>query len=376
MRASLCNIEGCRRTVGHSGAHDQYPTRAWSFLSDKDKNKLSKAGFATPRGGEKGAYQNHVARDNKVIVPFERLSGLDLSHFRDGYVVRVYPDQYFSGPQKVRRDFPRQVIVGENAFVLYRTHDQYAAFPPLAGWKVRYLTKDGKATERRGGGATDHGHYVLRIAAHGNRGEIVEGPPQGIFAPEYCDAETNFLSKCVLAWLITRTIDSPYLASQAEWLEDILRAEGLLDLANFERRGLTRNGLTNCPLCLKQVRYAELHDTVSFSEEETLLNAAAQIVNATRSTIVNLFHVQPVTYSDVCHNARNVAWGHAICNTKLGQRRCYSLAELEDIGIKIATVRNGSVDTFAWASDSFEMLRSPRGAVWIRITSDHLSADE
>jgi hypothetical protein len=126
---------------------------------------------------------------------------------------------------------------------------------------------------------------------------------------------------------------------------------------------------------LKQIRYSELHETILFSEEDALLNAAAQIINATRSTIVNLFHVQPLTYSDVCHNAQNVAWGHAICNTKLGQRRCFSVVELEDMGIKIAALRHGRFETFAWASDSFEMLRSPKGAVWIRITSDHLEGD-
>lgn len=374
---ALCGTDGCRRRHGHSGSHELYPTKAWDFLSEKDKKKLAKAGFATPRGGEKGAYQNHVARNNKVIVPFERLAGLDLTHFQDGYVIRVFADQYFSAPQAVRPEFvDNGVVVGENAFVLYRTHDQYETLPPSPGWEVRYLEKNGARVDRRGDGVTDHGHYVLRIAAHGNRGEIVEGAPQGIFAPEYCDAENNFLSKCLLAWLITQTIDSPYVAVQGEWLEDILHSEGILDKALFERRGLTRNGLTNCPLCLKQIRYSELHETISFTEEDALLNAAAQILNATRSTIVNLFHVQPLTYSDVCHNAQNVAWGHAICNTKLGQRRCFSVAELEDMGIKIAVLRGDRFETFAWASDSFEMLRSPRGAVWIRITSDHLEADE
>jgi hypothetical protein len=76
---------------------------------------------------------------------------------------------------------------------------------------------------------------LLTAVITGNRGEIIEGPPQGIFAPEYCDEENNFLSKCLLAWLITRTIDSPYLAVQGEWLEDILHDEGILDSALFER---------------------------------------------------------------------------------------------------------------------------------------------
>ena len=377
MNMPLCTVNGCRRLAAHTGDHDPYPTRAWDFLSEKDKKKIVKAGFATPRGGEKGAYQNHVDRSNKVILPFERMAGVDLGNFCDGYVIRLFPDQYFSEAHKVKQEFlSNGVVVGENAFVLYRTYDQQRDLPPLDGWQVRRLEYEGRIVTRRSAGVVDRGHYVLRIAAHGNRPEIVKGPPQGIFAPEYCDQESNFLSKALLAWLVTRTVDSPYLSVQGEWLESILLTEGILDFEEFERRGLTRNGLTNCPLCLKQIRYSELNDTISFSEEEALLNAGAQVLNATRSTIVNLFHVQPLTYSDVCHNAQNVAWGHAICNTKLGQRRCLSLHELEEIGIKVGTFHDGRFQTFAWASQSFEMLRSPRGAVWIMITSDHLTAED
>ncbi len=372
----ICNVNGCRRQLAHTGPHDSYPTKAWDFLADKDKKKLVKAGFATPRGGEKGAYQNHVDRSNKVIIPFERLAGSNIAHFQDGYVVRVFPDQYFSGPNTIRPEFlANQVVIGENAFILYRTYDQFEGLPPLNNWQVRYLESGGKIVDRRGANVVDKGHYVLRIAAHGNRPERIEGPPQGIFAPEYCDQESNFLSKTLLAWLITRTVDSPYLSVQGAWLESILLAEGILDAQVFEQRGLTRNGLTTCPLCLRQIRYAELNDTISFSEEDALLNAGAQVLNATRSTVVNLFHIQPVTYSDVCHNAQNVAWGHAICNTKLGQRRCFSVHELEQVGIKIGVLLDGQFETFAWASESFEMLRSPDGAVWIKINDDHLMAD-
>jgi hypothetical protein len=264
----ICTINGCRRHLAHSGPHDPYPTRAWDFLADKDKRKLTKAGFATPRGGEKGAYQNHVDRSNKVILPFERVLGSNLEHFRSGYVIRLFPDQYFSAASTVRPEFPDNgVIVGENAFVLYRTYDQFRDFPPMEGWQVRHLELNNVPVSRRGAGAVDRGHYVLRIAAHGNRQEIVEGPPQGIFAPEYCDQESNFLSKALLAWLITRTVDSPYLTVHGEWLESILTAEGILDIETFEQRGLTRNGLTTCPLCLKQIRYAELNDTISFRKK-------------------------------------------------------------------------------------------------------------
>jgi len=373
----LCLLDGCRQQKDHAGKCVKYPTKIWDFLEAADKHKLDKAGFATPRGGDKGAYQNHVVRNNKVIIPYEHREGVDVNHFENGYVYRVFPDQYFSDRNMVKAEFiDGDVVVGTNAFVLYRTHDQFARFPPLAGWQPRYLMKDKKRVEeRRGNGLSDHGHYVKRIAGHGRQKAINEGPPQGIFAPEYCHAESNFLSKCMLAWLTMRTIDSPYLANQGAWLDEVLTHEGILNREQFEERGLTRTGFTCCPLCLKKVKYRELHDQLAFEEEDALLNAAVQVVDATRSTIVNLFHVQPLTYSDMCHSAQNVAWGHAFCNTKLGQRHCYSVKELSDAGVKVGIIRNEQFESFAWAAESLEMLRSPLGAVWIKIASD-LEVDE
>lgn len=90
---SLCGTNGCRRLAGHTGSHDQCPSEAWDFFLEKDKKKISKAGFATPRGGAKGAYQNHVVRSSKVIIPFERIADVELDLYKDGYVVRLLPDQ-------------------------------------------------------------------------------------------------------------------------------------------------------------------------------------------------------------------------------------------------------------------------------------------
>ena len=62
------------------------------------------------------------------------------------------------------------------------------------------------------------------------------------------------------------------------------------------------------PVCLITLSYSELHDTVSFDDAEGLTNAA-----------VNLFHLQPLLYDELTHTPRNVGWGHAVCNTRLGQ---------------------------------------------------------
>ena len=123
---TLCLTNSCRKILGHTGQHDVYPSAPWAFMTTKDKDKLAKAGFATPRGGAKGAYQNHVLRSNRVIVPFERLNQAPLASYQDGYVIRIFPDQYFDALGQIKAVFNQAGApqIGTNAFVLYRTHDQ------------------------------------------------------------------------------------------------------------------------------------------------------------------------------------------------------------------------------------------------------------
>jgi hypothetical protein len=343
-------------------------------MAELDKNKLNKAGFATPRGGAKGAYQNHVVRSNRVIMPFERLVVAPLADFSDGYVIRLFPEQYFQSTKVPKPEFLVQdamVRVGENAFVLYGSHASYEALPPMDNWRPRRLIKDGvEVTERRGNNVEDEGHYVLRMPKLGNKLNRVVGPPQGIFAPEYADENTNFLCRCVLAWLIVHAVRSPYTTTQAAHLKAILVAEELRNDETWEFRGVFRHGLTACPLCTRFISYPELHEMLLLDDEEALENAGLQVEGATRSTIVNLFHLEPLRYDRLDHVPSAVAWGHATCNTKLGQRRCYSVAEMTNEGEKVGLIKEQGIETIGWISPNWEMIRSPRGAVWIRICSD------
>jgi hypothetical protein len=237
----LCGQNSCRLLLGHRGDHRQHPMAPWAFMEARDKDKLTKAGFATPRGGNKGAYQNHVLRSNRVIVPFERLGQVDLANYSDGYVVRLFPEQYFGSRGVPKTDVPPSLRIGENAFVLYRTHESYENFPPLATWRVRALEKDGVEVDRWGPGVVDVGHFVKRIPALSDeRQASEEGPPQGIFAPEYADAETNYLCKCVLAWLIVHCHDSPYTTNQILHLRAILESSGVFQAEQWERKCVTR----------------------------------------------------------------------------------------------------------------------------------------
>lgn len=371
---ALCGINGCRLLLGHVGDHNLYPSSAWNFMHIKDRKKLDKAGFATPRGGAKGAYQNHVVRSNRVIIPYERLSVIPLHEYNDSYVIRLYPEQYFESTGVPKSNFlegeESWIIVGQNAFILYRTHRGLASFPPLQDWSVCHLEKDGMPSKKRGRGIIDVGHYVLRIPNSDGKNARIEGVPQGMFAPEYADQETNYLCKCVLAWLITQTIGSPYVTTQAKHLQAILYQESLLDVSNYEYKGVIRHGLSSCPLCLRFIRYKELHASATYEDDLSFGNAAGQVEGAIRSTIVNLFHIEPLVYARIAHIPSNVAWGHHSCNTRLGQKRCRSLAELIELDLKVGIIRPEGIETFGWISNDYEMIRSPLGSVWIRISDE------
>lgn len=374
MEPTLCAVNGCRLLTGHDGKHNRFPVVAWDFMEERDKKKLNKAGFATPRGGAKGAYQNHVVRSNRVIMPYERRNVAPLNEFTDDYVIRLFPEQYFQAAKTPKPEFLAEgsnVRVGENAFVLYGSHASYEALPPMDDWRPRRLLKDGvEVAERRGNNLVDDGHYVLRMPKLGNKVSTVLGPPQGIFAPEYADEDTNFLCRCVLAWLTVHTDRSPYTTTQAAHLKAILGAENLRNDEVWEFRGVFRHGLTACPLCTRFITHRELHEMLVLDDEDGLENAGLQVAGATRSTIVNLFHLEPLRYDRLDHVPSTVAWGHATCNTKLGQRRCFSVAELTRDGEKLGLIKEAGIETIGWMSPNWEMIRSPRGAVWIRICSD------
>jgi len=360
--------------TGHSGNHNRFPVAVWNFMEERDKKKLNKAGFATPRGGAKGAYQNHVVRSNRVIMPYERMSVAPLNEFADGYVIRLFPEQYFQAPKTPKSEFlvaGAKVSVGENAFVLYGSHASYVALPPMNDWRPRRLLKDGvEVAERRGNNLVDDGHYVLRMPKLGAKAVSVVGPPQGIFAPEYADENLNFLCRCVLAWLVVHARQSPYTTTQAAHLGAILEAEKLRNDDVWEFRGVLRHGLTACPLCTRFISHRELHEMLVLDDEAGLENAGLQVAGATRSTIVNLFHIEPLRYDRLDHTPLAVAWGHATCNVKLGQRRCFSVAELTQDGEKVGLIKTEGIETIGWMSSNWEMIRSPRGAVWIRICPD------
>ena len=57
----ICNNPNCNLELNHKGKHSFIFKKAWTELfSPDDNNKIKKAGYCTPRGGDKRGYQNHV----------------------------------------------------------------------------------------------------------------------------------------------------------------------------------------------------------------------------------------------------------------------------------------------------------------------------
>lgn len=304
----------------------------------------------------------------QTLQYLQRLTGYGI-----GYVIRLLPEQYFNAKSTPRAEFLGEqatVKVGENAFVLYRSHESFEDFPPLENWEIRALSKEGETVTKRGAGVIDKGHYVLRLPTLGQKAERDEGPPQGLFATEYCDEDTNYLCKCVLAWLTIQTKEGPYNLEQAEHLVAILSSDGLGSADEYATRGAVREGQCSCPLCLRVIKYDELHQMVTFDDASGLGNAGTQIEGATRSTAVNLFHIEPLIYKSLVHVPSNVAWGHAVCNTRLGQRQCFSLDELVGVGRTVQISQTNGTEALGWISDDNQMIRSPNGAVWIQLNGD------
>lgn len=375
---TLCNDPNCNLLANHKGKHQFVYKKAWKdHFTAEDINKIEKAGYCTPRGGAKGGYQNHVNRNSKVIIPYEKLSEVNLDNYKDGYVIRLFPSQYFVKKHTVNEEFINNssVVVGENAFVLYRTYEDFENYPPLPAWQIRSILKYDKGKKEycipskdRGGNMIDRGHYLLRISNSGTnkKQNKFEGPAQGIFAPEYADSDTNFLCQAVLAWLIIKTEGSPYNESDFEHLEAILKKHNLLDSPHFENDYILHNGKTTCPLCQKVILHSELNEMISFDDEEGLENSTDQ-VGSTRSTKVNLFHMVPLCYSSLENIPTQVSWGHATCNTRLGQRRCYSFNDLQSTEIEIEIVEGQEKRLLGYANATQNFIRSKNGDVWIRI---------
>lgn len=365
---SLCETQTeagiCLKLQGHKGRHDEFPA-LWNEISDdledKTRKKIVKAGFATPRGGDKGGYQNHVSRSSRVIIPFEHSSKVDFANYSQGFVIRLTVPQYIE--QEANGNIVDQIdnlqvsINGQLApsFVLFRSQTDLEVFPPRDHWRPCWHEVNGSPSLRRNSGGIDLGHFLSRIP----RGEKL-GIAQGIFAPEYTDRLENYKCQQLLTFLAYKT-SGKKVEKNFEHICEILDHFKLLNTPEMKLKGLLNTAdVTACPLCERPIDFDELHEAIDPSQVPGLENSGVQF-SETRSTLVNLFHLQPLLYAKTLgHTAKNIAWGHAHCNTFLAQRKSFSVSEL-------ASSRNLIDEDLFW-DDSQLFIRSKDGRAWVSVT--------
>lgn len=354
----------CLKQKGHLGACHRFPS-VWTDIDhdpgDKTRKKIIKAGFATPRGGDKGGYQNHVSRSSRVIIPFEHASRVDFANYEQGAVVRLTVPQaaiLIAGNELYEsREYLEIELENERqrAFVLYRSQEELSVLPIKKKWIPCGHRIDGVESARRSSSGEDYGHYLARIP----RG-LKTGIQQGIFAPEYVGKQENYLCQVFLTFLAYKTIGQPS-DSNLSHVEEILNEFNVLDLDRLMMRAiLSDKHETICPLCMRPIESHELHEAIDPSQVPGLANSGVQLAE-TRSTLVNLFHLEPLLYEKVLgHNVENVAWGHAHCNTLLAQRKSHSLNELRALGSTVD-------EDLYWNSDR-SFIRSSNHRAWVAVT--------
>ena len=369
-KITLC--KKCNKINNHKGSCDKFSRDAISFLNQKDFDKVSKSGYATPRGGDKGGYQNHVYRTGKVIIPYEKFKNINPNIYKGGWVVRLFVNQAFNqnGKLNIIKNQFVNLVIGENCFVLYRSYEELSKFPPLSNWSTReHFSKDNKKSKTRTFDGYDKGHYILRIPALGGSTKVTkkkkyEGIAQGFFAPEYSTPEFEYLVRLQLVFLIFQSENNPYTKNQSLHIKKILKKYNYADIKRFKYYGaIDKNEKLACPLCLKKIKYNDLHRTADYTENSQSGNAVIQNTYTTRSTQVNVFHMRPLVYGSIEHKPYQVFWGHHHCNTNLGQNRCFSLEEIKQFK-KYGKIKKEKI----FADNSNSSIRDEKGNYYIKIT--------
>jgi hypothetical protein len=293
-----------------------------------------------------------------VIIPFEHLDNVDLSNYEDGYVVRLTAVQADSLSDAKQLDWSNRRFAFEaqgretQAFVLYRSSEDLELFKIRRGWIPCEHWARGSVSNKRTQDGEDRGHFLVRIPR-----EASSGIAQGIFAPEYTTRELNYICQLELTYLAYLTLE--HLKDQSfEQIRTILETIGWDLTPSWNSSGVLKDGTSSCPLCLRPIHRDELHQTIDPSLVPGLANSGVQLAE-TRSTLINLFHLRPLLYDkQLGHHPTNVAWGHAHCNTFLGQRAAFGWDELG------STLDRASFRT----NDEGDFIRSDDGRAWISVT--------
>jgi hypothetical protein len=289
-----------------------------------------------------------------------------LKKFENGYAVRISPEEYFNPSTPL----PKEIELGKNAFVYYKTKSSYIKYPPLDEWKevVELYTSNQIKPE----GVTQEwtGEYAAFInnakppiisticqtnntLSETEKKALMEEyglekvPSQaglGNFDFDYASKEETQNIKYQMAYLILSEkgmsnylynlclndiTEKEYEFSKKAYaaaskskdeffrlynniknqIESYCQEHNLLDFDKLEaiRAWDKRKEQPICPLCLETL------EAKDFLEVDAQANGREEEDN-TRSKI-SLMHIHALKPGELNHRTYNLGWGHRHCNT-------------------------------------------------------------
>lgn len=346
-------------------AYDVFP---YALKKKLDKTKEGRVG--------KGIYKRRNLRNYRVIMSystFVRLSKIgenELDKYENGYIVRIQPRQYFEGG--VKDD--NRIVLGENAFIYYKSIHDYRQYPPKEEWKqVAELYTSSEKIEDKPEWIGEYATFIQntkpQITSHicGKSKNVFNNetkkdymnrikekyrpddkkiPQQagiGNFDYDYCTNKEMDLVILQLSYLIMTVpgMDEQLIAYYKEFGEEAKfgnKAVSLLELDDDKYKEFYQDKLDKLEKACYEydlLNKEQLKNIRAISQNEDFLpvcplcletlNSAEFLEIAdqvegreeednTRSKIA-LMHVNALRPGEFNHRTYNLAWGHRMCNT-------------------------------------------------------------
>ncbi len=287
-------------------------------LPDFIQTKIYKTGQT--RGADDDViYQNRVGRNSTVLIPYDFYDvcvHAKPEGFENGFIVLIDPDKFFTIPDYETKLKSQNIILGENALLLYGTRTQWETYNPTAKGLIpatsRVSPLDGKFISRVASTTSDEknreNHGFTTTGKKGAGIRVYEYASKKII--DQCRIQLEYLfwscydsiERCVTFGLKREDamVRKEYNETNAE--NDGLNCKETL----LQKRMIDIDGHTVCPLCLEKLSSQGFFDKVAQAEGRSVHDLTV--------TQINLFHIQELRIGQYNHTPYNLGWGHHHCN--------------------------------------------------------------
>lgn len=267
-------------------------------------------------------YQNRVARNSTVLIPFTQYDVWKKApdndgSYESGFIVLIKPEDYFNDNNIKEKFEAKGLKLGRNTLLFYETRDQWNKYNPERK-KLKF------AISRQ---ALLKGVYVARVPSTTAEGDqkILRGftssgsKGAGIRVYEYAGRDTIKKCRIQLELIYWSCFDADKVAEQQGMSKANieLRKAAILEKAKEHQiddnlvlkdfRIINHNNNAICPLCLEPLSANGFFNRLEQAEGRDVPDLTV--------TQINLFHIEELKLGKFNHRPYNLAWGHHHCNT-------------------------------------------------------------